>query len=476
MFRSFRNRLILYTVLALGVLGLTPVLFYLDPGFIGHAWRDRVELFTLFAFGWTLLTIAVVFVEVRIRRAVTFGDLQHIVLPALVVTLYAYLVTFYFWHENYDYGCYSSAAMALQKEESMYGHGYLYTPVLAYILYAAFHLISAVAGFLNIHVLDAQIWLMVFYFYKCSQVLFLAGSIILSLYLARNLGIGKSAAVYLVSALFLFNVPLISTLYWGQVNLVILFLFLASIAWLPRSPFMAGIVVGAGGMVKYYMLALVVPWIREQNWKALVGLVAGVCIVFIVTLLSVGASRAWSDFFALQFLPEINYSFWNRSILSFVYAFLTICIPGLRSIDSPAESIAIISHIVAIAVTGIYFLVRLHRRCLVFKSVRTDGRDEVFLNTFRLQYSNAADFLALAVFVSPLLWTHHFVLVMPLAIAAFIANGQNRKLLFLLASFLIFGLPMFDVFPFSYAGLAGVALLFWLTSPSEIKPAIARIE
>jgi hypothetical protein len=72
--------------------------------------------------------------------------------------------------------------------------------------------------------------------------------------------------------------------------------------------------------------------------------------------------------------------------------------------------------------------------------------------------------------LSPLVWEHHYVIAVPMAIWAIALYGASMPWQIGTAVLLIFVPPTFDVFPFSYHRLAGLLLLVASMRP-ELAPA-----
>jgi hypothetical protein len=70
------------------------------------------------------------------------------------------------------------------------------------------------------------------------------------------------------------------------------------------------------------------------------------------------------------------------------------------------------------------------------------------------------DAIALGLLISPVVWEHHYLLALPVLIWA-LANQETVAQLRRVgvSAFLIFVIPTFDIFPFSYHRLAGLLLL-----------------
>jgi len=79
------------------------------------------------------------------------------------------------------------------------------------------------------------------------------------------------------------------------------------------------------------------------------------------------------------------------------------------------------------------------------------------------------DALALALIASPVVWEHHYLLAMPIVIwGAARARTDRQWWCIGISSFLMFVLPTFDIYPFSYHRLAGLLLLMATLSPQAL--------
>jgi hypothetical protein len=78
---------------------------------------------------------------------------------------------------------------------------------------------------------------------------------------------------------------------------------------------------------------------------------------------------------------------------------------------------------------------------------------------------DGVDALAFSLLISQSVWEHHYVLALPLLIRAVAIHGRDRTLWIALAGFLTFGMPTFDLFPFSYHRAVGLLMLLRITRP-----------
>ena len=83
------------------------------------------------------------------------------------------------------------------------------------------------------------------------------------------------------------------------------------------------------------------------------------------------------------------------------------------------------------------------------------------------------DALALMLLISPMVWEHHYVMMLPVYVWTITIVGRRKPWLVLAAGLLLFALPTFDLYPFSYHRLAGLILTLWLTRPRYLADAAA---
>jgi hypothetical protein len=88
---------------------------------------------------------------------------------------------------------------------------------------------------------------------------------------------------------------------------------------------------------------------------------------------------------------------------------------------------------------------------------------------------HVVDSVALMLLLSPMVWEHHYVLALPLAVWAVATQGSSRPWPIGLALVLMFAVPTFDVFPLSYHRIAGLLMLVALSSPRQVLPRPARL-
>ncbi len=102
---------------------------------------------------------------------------------------------------------------------------------------------------------------------------------------------------------------------------------------------------------------------------------------------------------------------------------------------------------------------------LVQKTNNQNSRE--WSNMWRV-YGHSMDGIALSLLISPSVWEHHYVLAIPIAIWTIANCRRDRIKQVTISIFLIFCLPIFDIFPLSYHRLVGLIWLMFLIEPKKL--------
>ena len=262
-------------------------------------------------------------------------------------------------------------------------------------------------------------------------------------------------------ALILFNAPILTTIDYGQINILVFTAMLLFLAFQKKGkPFAAGFFLSLAVFIKIYPILFVLPFIFFKRWKSLAAfIVNGVAML----ALSIGVSGAapWVDFvkstlslffkkpdspFTRVFQP----SFPNLSLKGFLtQGFAQLHLP--ESLDVPLFLMAAVLLVLWIFVT------------LRKIEVAADPALESSL------------LFILSLVLAPITWTHHYVIMMfPAAYLFRRIIDEKRYAAFLLLAFLaiqiLYGLPC-GAFPYNQGrflavlGFLGMLLHFARTSP-----------
>ena len=462
--------LCLYTVLVLSAI-LLPIIFWkIDLSIIKNTYGESYEYFELFGFCASVALIVVAYVEIKKRDNLPFTKLLPVILPLLLIFKFLFFITEYSFKLG-DYQCYEIAAKAIIEGTNPYSNPdyiYTYPPLTAQVFSVLYQLVDR-GGSLLYPVGTYQqetVWAIVFYLYQCSQLMLIILTYFLCYRFARNTGFKSVPASVIITALLLFNNPLIRTLKHGQVNLWVLDLFLLAVLLLERYPLISGLAIALGGHIKLYPLILLLPWGVTKQWRAVVGALISFFSILLIQTAWGRDWELWHQFLVFFSSGTLNSAyqpdfFRNNSLHSLIYNFAKIT-------DLQTGFVKVVFLVATFAVAT-WFVVRfIKREKYYFALVKTadfQSRSR-WENTFRL-YGHSSDAMALGLLISPSVWEHHYILAMPIAIWAVATRGYDKPWLVGIGTFFMFCLPTFDIFPFSYHRIVGLLTLLYLTSPEH---------
>ncbi len=365
--------------------------------------------------------------------------------------------------KSWDYNQYETAFRAVVAGENPYlSTRYLYPPFFAQVMVTAYR-----AGTWLLPLMGGSaisLWTSVFYIHQSGLLFALLLSYYLALRFADMAGLKPWMGLLFVSGLFLFNVPLLRTILYNQVNFYILVSILVTILVLNRYPFISGSALAIGGLIKLYPFALAAPLLATRKWKALAGILVGVLAILAIQTKAFRNLTLWKQFvlFYLSF-PVERESAWfrNSSILSFLRN-------SLEFMGAPPGAVLPVFGLAALLILGWMALRFLQReklyRYAIKQSLSSTHENEIFRNAGHL-----VDFSVLSLLIAPSAWEHHYVIAIPLAIWAFSLTNRKDLPLLTIGLIFVFVMPVFNIFPFSYLRMAGLILLLALASPKEVE-------
>lgn len=463
----------LYALIVMTAVALPLVLSSLDSPLIGDTYGRGYLPFELLGLTASVAILLIAFFQLRRLRWQSAHDVLPVVVPMLVSFVFLGLVVEYS-RRSWDYRCYENAAKAIVAGSDPYeGTAYIYPPLLAQLLAGAHRLavwsqalVGATAGG------EDTAWYVVFYLFQCLQLLVVTLVFPLLYRFARRLEIGRPQALALVAALILCNHPLQRTLRHNQINLYLVGLILLATLAMSSRPFLGGLLVALGAHLKVYPALVALPMLAVRGWTALLGVVFGTAGI---ALLQTGLGtdlHLWERFWALAGSFPRSWTFRDNSLQSIVFNSARY---GLQPAGIPEIQIRAIASVAVVAaslaVLG-WFGARFLQRESAFRGLVSEsgeslhGRDVPF---FRFS-GHVVDSVALMLLLSPMVWEHHYVLALPLAVWAAATQGLSRPWPIGVALLLMFAVPTFDVFPLSYHRIAGLLMLVTLTPPRQVLP------
>jgi hypothetical protein len=462
-------RALLYAGIVAAAAALPLVVSPLDSALISDTYGRGYRPFELLGLTGSVAILLIAGLELRRRRRGSLADVLPVVAPMLVAFVFLGLVVEYS-RRSWDYRCYENAAKALVAGSDPYdGTAYLYPPLLAQLLAGAHRLaawIQAAVGTAGDDAPDAA-WFIVFYLYQCLQLLAVSLVFLLLYRFARRLEVDPPPAAALVAVLLVCNHPVLRTLRHNQINLYLVVLILLATLIMGSRPLLGGLLVALGAHLKLYPALVVLPLLIVRGWTALLGVAAGVVgIVLLQTGLGTDF-RLWERFGALAGSFPRSRTFRDNSLQSVVSNVTRLGLEPAGTPEARIQTIAALAGLAASLAVLAWFAARFTQREAAWRGLTSrsgesaEGRDAAF----RRFSGHVVDSVALMLLLSPMVWEHHYVLALPLAVWAVATQGRSRPWSIGFALVLMFAVPTFDVFPLSYHRIAGLLTLVALTPP-----------
>ncbi len=382
---------------------------------------------------------------------------------ALVAFNYLYLFSEYSSPSD-DYRVYERGLQASLDGQDPYEVGFLYPPLTLDGFMVAYKLVYRIhSAIIGPPALDTVLQA-VFYLYQSSQFGLLLLCFNLSFRFARAVRLPWRMALLLTTGLFLVNNPLYETIRWNQANLLVLSCILVSLLIADSHPVLAGAALAFGIHIKLYPAALIFAFALSKRWTVLLSTFAWTIFFFLVSLLLGTSLTVWSvfaDFLRNSFIDlegaARSYDLRVNNLGGLVHNLLSIFLdPGLPSSRPWFKLLGLIS----LAFTGTWFARRLWIRQRGYASVGRHQGLEKF-------HANAMDLLGASLVMSPLVWEHHYVFAVPIAIWATVCLRRRAPLPLAIGILLMLVVPTNEVFPLSYHRLAGLIVLMIGTRPSR---------
>jgi len=442
-------------------------------------WGQIKTTFQWFGFTATCAILLIASVELNRRKAEGAKAWLPIVLWALVSLHFLTIMTHY-PDKSGDYHIYERSARCVLEGKSPYDSGaYLYSPLQAQVMAGLYTAIGRSAGLVGIDTDALDPWNAIFYLYQCLQLFLLISAYWLCYLFARMIGVGRIASSVLVAIVLIFSNPLFTLLAWNQVDLWLLDLVLVACLLVQRRPFVGGLAIALGGLIKFYPLILLVPWTLVRQWRILIGAVVG--IVGIMLWQTSGGQNwdLWREFWRnFTSSPTYRLSFANVSIHNLVYYILEpVRLLSKATPDSYQTIIGTVTGLITVALIiwfGLRFVQRekAHRRLCEHPEIGSAGLSP---STLRL-IGHAMDALTLLLLVSPCVWAHHYVIATPIVLWTIAVRGPTRPWNVGIAAFLTLALLPFPIFLVSYHRVVGLLMMTVLTAPDKAALHLERDE
>jgi hypothetical protein len=443
--------------------GLPPLLYRAPISLLPEMAGGPANIFMLFGFTASLALLYNLWVEFRHLSIRSLRNWLPILLPALVAFQTLHHIREYSVKTK-DYALQEAAARAVSTSANPYGSWYIYPPLVAQARAVAYDGLMGISHFSSyLQLTDDQAWYLTFYIFQCGQFFLVLLAFYLLHRFARQLGLAPEKALIWVTILFLANNPLFRTLEYNQINLYILNVVLIAIVYASTAPFWSGAAVALGGHIKLYPLLFAAPWSVTRRWRALTGV--GVAFLAIV-ILQTGFARDWSlwqqfvDYYR-SIKPLTNSALRDNSTHSIIHNTFHQLEMLVGKDGKPNEQLVRIGVLLANLVVVAYFMIRYRQWRKLY-----DKNKELLLQVL------AMDTVVAMLLLSPMVWEHHYILIMPIMLWAMVRVGDQQALWLGISYLLIYLLPTFDLYPFSYHRMVGLLMLLYVTSPRFVEQSV----
>ncbi len=269
-------------------------------------------------------------------------------------------------------------------------------------------------------------------------------------------GFSSIAAIVLSFAALAANVAMLRTLFYVQTNLHVTNLMLLSLLCYPQQRWASALSLALGAHIKTSPLALVLPFVLNRDWKWL----------------------AWFALFLFGFVGFTSYlngfhryGEWLDNVSNIYRA------NGLSLRESSLDSLVRVtlfflheplelSHKPVLVMRVLLFVLSMW---LCWAAIRrgTFSGMSVGAGTVAKSEARVLDsypiLLLFLTSVSPLVWEHHpVVFVLGMLVLLKPLDREGDAILWLLAWFLCFLVPTFDLYPWSFRIALGVGFAYWL--------------
>ncbi|MBE0681803.1 MAG: DUF2029 domain-containing protein [Anaerolineales bacterium] len=331
-----------------------------------------------------------------------------------------------------DYAYYIEAATALLNNQTL-PDTYLYLPlwaaILQYIVPLGDQGVLAILWTVNVLALGA------FYFLLISVL--------------KHYDFSNPLAVIVTVLFLLINTPLLKTLGFVQVNLLVMDLIFLSMITYPKNTLLSALTLALAIHLKTSPAVLVLAFLLEFNWRWLVWFAISFLVIAAIPVITNSITPYFDYLNNIRILTQIpDTNFHDTSFdafLRFVNPFFGIQIAQTRIMALGAKILLLISTLIVMV---------------------NNIRAQTFSTQNRMSNAIPSLFIIMTL-ASPIVWDHHGLFV-TLAFLLMLKriDTPNSWMWFGFAYFLEFVLPSFDFFPWSYGRLiAPIIILFlmWTT-------------
>ncbi len=403
-------------------------------------------------------------------------------LGGILVVMATYSVVWRFIDPHFDYRAYRKAGRAIGAQTNLYvtqDQPYLYPPLLAESIYLLEKGLDAIEELVDRkareHATDTvdrrtivrprrEQHRPMFRLWCGLQVLAALAAYALGYKLARRLGADEILATGLPLGLLLTNHAFWRNLENGQVNLFVTVAIFIAILGAARRPFASGLAVALGAHLKTYPAFLLVAWTASGRWRVAAAAVFFFALIFAIQSAIFGTT-VWAQYFEFAIPPPQQV---KPESLATIGIISTIFGDG-RAIDFTKTPWSLAAWLAAAAYTAVFLLMgwRFSVREWLWRHSdqrRDDGAVTSTEDGFRIM-GHAGDAVVLPLLISPIVWNHQYLVLLPVLIWSVLILGSSRLRNWLPVVLLL--APHLG-HPFHYVYYLGLWLWLYQTSPRTV--------
>jgi hypothetical protein len=410
---------------------------------VGNTYGDAYTVFELLGFSASAWLILISWHDFTKRSGKTAEKLT-VMIPFLLTGLLFLMQFVEHSVKSPDYLNYEQGAKDMLDGINPYLAGrYLYPPFLGQLIGAAFLILRNAAVAIKPGIGEITVWNVVFYFYQCMQFFLVILAFWLCYRIVRIFCKNRFYSILLVTTLLIFNNPLIRTIRHNQINILVLDLLMLTILLATKRPWLSGALNSIACHIKLYPFVLFLPWIIQRRLRPIIATLFAFGVIAGIQLTTKNGMQYWLDFLTFfRKFPQTDY-FRDNSVHSVIYNvlhFLTL------PFQARSERLLVVTQclcLVIAVVLVVLFSIRWRRM-----TFETENGLIPLLES-----------LPLILLISPLVWEHHYVLLMPYTLWVLSRKSAEQNRLAFIGAFLVFAIPTFDLFPLSFNRITGLILM-----------------
>jgi hypothetical protein len=461
--RSLTRAVLLYLACIPPLLLLPVAIWAFHWPFVSNSAGPEYAVMELFGFCVTLAVVLVALYRLARIKHERLEDLIPLCSFLLLGTYFAAHTT-EFLPPSAGWQLYVHAAQEALRGGNPYTvDGFIYPPFAVQTLAGVYRLVAAGSSVVPRPADPDYLWKAVYYLYQATQFFLVLGACGLSYVFGRRCGIPRDKCALLIIVLFVFNNPLLRTFRNHEPNLYLLDALLLALLATSTSPLLGGVAIGITSHIKLYPLLLLVPAVILREWRFITWTVITLAAILLLQTHWGADLHLYRDYIAFAPSFPTGSAFRDNSIHSVVFN-TARALTGFREMGAGLGIAATVIWVALTAGIAVYFGVRFVRRAHLAKipSLRPVRADDI-------RFAYMADAIAALVLLSPIVWEHHYTLLIPVAIWAIATAGRAHPWAVGVGTFLMFCVPTIDVYPFGYHRLAGLAILLWCTWPTPVR-------